>query len=109
MRRILATVLSAALMLGTVVAAICSVVGAEGGNKSFTRVTFDGASAAFYEKSTQTNATYEDTKDSSHGKAIKFTQLSSYWTNKWPQALRIGNTDGSGAFMLEKGAKYEIR
>ena len=108
MRRILATVLSAAVMLSTVAAAIGSVVGAEGGNKSFTRVTFDGASAAFYEKSTQTNASYEDTKDSSHGKAIKFTQLSSYWTNKWPQALRIGNTDGSGAFMLEKGAKYKI-
>ena len=105
MRRILATVLSAALMLGTVAATLGSVASAENGNISFTRVSFDGASAAFYEKSTQTNANYENTKDSSHGKAIKFTQLSNFYTNKWPQAFRVGNTDGNGAFTVEKGAK----
>ena len=109
MRKVISTVLSVAVMLTSFTMLIGNVISATSGDTlDFTRVSFDGKSADYYIPGKQTNATYADSKDANHGKAVRFNIFSSYWTSKWPQALRVGATDGSGPFMLEKGAKYKL-
>lgn len=109
MRKLIAILLSIVLLLSGTMISIIFVSASENVSLDYTKVSFDGDSAKFYEGTNEyAYVDYENSGNAEHGKAIKFTTIANSWGDSWPQAFRIGQTDGSGAFYVEEGATYKI-
>lgn len=111
MRKLMAVVLLVAVLLSNAMLSLNFVSAADNADLAldFAEVSFDGASAQFYQGASQyAYLSYENTGDVEHGMAFKFTTIANSWGDRWPEAFRIGHTDGSGAFLVEKGAEYRI-
>ena len=104
MRRILAFILSAALLVTVfgVVSITLSAAPAEA-SSDFTSITFDGAQENFYES----NGAKLTKIDDEHGNAAEYNTIASLSTAK-PAAALMGNFDSTSGFAIKAGTKYRV-
>ena len=109
MRKLLSVLLATALIVTAFAAvpATAATVTAEG-----TAVTFD---EDYYKSTDGIYGAALDTvtfaNDEEHGTVAKYGKISkwaSYNDGKWPNAVRIGDSTGTAAFVFEKNARYTI-